>query len=151
VDVTANGDYTNATGIAWLDVWHDLELKEAIINFGGEQLVLPYNLELQSSWDKDFDETTYLNGHIVGDWNAAVKRSSSVDSVFLRNDPRIETVRDLAVWNGLCHVRTPDGSSYSANVDVSESSSYSTKMVSFSFNSTRVDPEGYEGIDDASL
>lgn len=151
VDVTANGDYTNATGIAWLDVWHDLELKEAIIDFNGEQLILPYNLELQSSWDKDFDETTYLNGHIVGDWNAAVSRSSSVDSVFLRNDPRIETIRDLAVWNGLCHVRTPDGSSYSANVNVSESSSYSTKMVSFSFNITRVDPEGYEGIDEASL
>ena len=151
VDITANGDYTNATGIAWLDVWHDLELKEAIIDFNGEQLILPYNLELQSSWDKDFDETTYLNGHIVGDWNAAVSRSSSVDSVFLRNDPRIETIRDLAAWNGICHVRTPDGSSYSANVNVSESSSYSTKMVSFSFNITRVDPEGYEGIDEASL
>lgn len=151
VDITANGDYTNTTGIAWLDVWHELELKEAIIDFGGEQLVLPYNLELSSSWDKDFDETTYLNGHIVGDWNAAVSRSSSVDSVFLRNDPRIETVRDLAAWNGICHVRTPDGSSYSANVNVSESSSYSTKMVSFSFNITRVDPEGYEGIDEASL
>lgn len=150
VDVTANGDYTNATGIAWLDVWHDLEFKEAIIDFGGEQLILPYNLELQSSWDKDFDETTYLNGHIVGDWNAAVSRSISIDSVFLRNDPRIETIRDLAVWNGLCHVRTPDGSSYSANVNVSESSSYSTKMVSFSFNITRVDPEGYEGIDEAN-
>lgn len=150
VDVTANGDYTTADGIAWVDKACALELNDVIIDFNGERLVLPYNIELSSSWDKDFEETQYLNGHVAGDWNAAVGRSVSIDAVLLRNDARIAIIRDLAVWSGICHVRTPDGSSYSANVAVSESSNYSTKIVSFSFDITRVDPEGYEGIDEAS-
>lgn len=151
VDVTADGDYTTATGLAWIDKTCSLVLNDAVIDFNGEQVSLPYNIELSSSWDKDFQETQYLNGHVVGDWNAAVGRSGSIDTVLLRNDARIATLRDLAVWNGICHVRTPDGSSYSANVDVSESSNYSTKTVSFSLNITRVDPEGYEGISEASI
>lgn len=151
VDVTADGDYTTATGLAWIDKTCSLVLNDAVIDFNGEQVSLPYNIELSSSWDKDFQETQYLNGHVVGDWNAAVGRSGSIDTVLLRNDARIAILRDLAVWNGICHVRTPDGSSYSANVDVSESSNYSTKTVSFSLNITRVDPEGYEGISEASI
>lgn len=146
VDMTANGDYTTADGIAWIDKTCSFTLDDAVIDFNGEQLVIPYNLELENSWDKDFEETKYLNGHIVGDWNAAVSRSGSINTVLLRNDARIKTIRDLAVWNGLCHVRTPDGSSYSANVSVSESANYSTKAVTYSFNITRVDPEGYDAI-----
>ena len=146
VDVTANGDYTSATGIAWIDKTCGLVLKEAIIDFNNERLVLPYNLELLNSWKKDFSETKYLNGHVVGDWNAAVTRSGSINTVLLPDDARIATIRDLAAWNGICHVRTPDGSSYSADVEVSETSSYSSKARNFTFNITRVDPEGYEGI-----
>ena len=150
VDVTADGDYTTATGIAWLDVAANLSLQEAIIDFNGERLVLPYNLDLSNTWEKDFNETQYLNGHIVGDWNAGVSRSGSIATVLLRNDARIAIIRDLAVWNGICHVRTPDGSSYSANVSVNESASYSTKAVTYNFNITRVDPEGYEGIEETT-
>ena len=146
VDVTSNGDYTTATGIAWIDKTCSLTLDEAIIDFNGERLALPYNLEFSNSWEKDFEETKYLNGHVVGDWNAAVSRSGSIDAVLERNDARIATIRDLAAWNGICHVRTPDGSSFSANIEVSESMSYSTKARNYSFNITRVDPEEYEGV-----
>ena len=148
VDITANGDYTNATGIAWLDVDSDLVLKEVIIDFDDEQLVLPYNLELSNTWEKDFEETKYLNGHVVGDWNAATSRSGSINTLLLKNDARIATIKDLAAWNGMCHVRTPDGSSYAANVQVSESASYSTSAVQYTFNFTRVDSEGYEGYEE---
>lgn len=146
VDITANGDYTNDTGIAWVDVDSSFELNEAVIDFNGDRLVIPYNLELQNDWDKEFEETKYLNGHVVGDWNASVSRTGSINTLFLRDDARIETMRELAAWNGICHVRTPDGSSYSANVQVSESASYDTKIVSYTLTITRVDPEGYEGI-----
>lgn len=151
VDITANGDYTSATGIAWIDVQHTLSLQEAVIDFNGERISLPYNLELSSTWDKDFQVTKYLNGHIVGDWNAAISRSGTIDTVLRRDDEQIEIMRDLAEWDGLCHVRTPDGSSYSANIDVTESSSYSSKSVIFSLNINKIDPEGYEGIDEASI
>lgn len=146
VDITANGDYANTTGIAWIDKTCSLVLKEAIIDFDGKQISLPYNLEYQNSWAKDFEETQYLNGHVVGDWNKAVSKTITIDTVLKRDDSQIPIIRDLAVWTGICHVRTPDGSSYSADVQVSESANYSTKAVSYSFEITRVDPEGYEGI-----
>lgn len=146
VDVTANGDYTSADGIAWVDKDLDFTLKEVIIDFNSERLVLPYNLEINSSWEKEFKETKYLNGHIVGDWNAGVSRTGSISTMLLQDDDRIATIRDLAAWSGICHVRTPDGSSYSANIQVSESGSYSSMAKNFTFNITRVDPEGYEGI-----
>lgn len=148
VDITANGDYANATGIAWIDKTCSLVLEEAIIDFNGERLTLPYNLDLQSTWDKDFEETAYLNGHIVGDWNEAVSKTISLNAVLERGNAQNAIVRDLAVWTGLCHVRTPDGSSYSADIQVSESANFSTKAVSYVFNITRVDPEGYEGVDE---
>ena len=151
VDITANGDYTNDTGIAWIDVASGFDLDEAIIDFNDERLVLPYNLEFSTSWDKDFEETKYLNGHVVGDWNMATSRTGSINTVLLRDDERIPIIKDLATWAGICHVRTPDGSSYSANVQVSESASYSSKIVDYTFTITRVDPEGYEGIDEASI
>lgn len=148
VDITLNGDYTNATGIAWVDVDSDFVLKDVVIDFNGERLSLPYNLELSNSWEKDFEETKYLNGHVVGDWNMASSKTGSINTLLLKDDARIAIIKDLAAWNGVCHVRTPDGSSYAANVQVTESASYSTKAVSYTFNITRVDPEGYEGYEE---
>ena len=146
VDITANGDYTNEDGIAWIDKDCEFILNEAVIDFNGESLTVPYNLELESTWDKDFRETNYLNGHVVGDWNTSLSRSGTINTLFLRDDARIATIRELAAWNGICHVRTPDGSSYSANVQVSESASYDTKIINYTFSINRVDPEGNEGI-----
>lgn len=150
VDVTANGDYTTTDGIAWINKDCSLTLDEAVIDFNGQQLTVPYNLELSNVWMKDFEETKYLNGHIVGDWTAAASRNGYINASFLRSDARIAIIKELAAWNGICHVRTPDGSSYSANVQVSESLSYSTKAVNYAFDITRVDPAGYEGVDEDS-
>ena len=145
VDVTANGDYTTATGIAWIDVSHSLELKEVIIDFDNERLELPYNLELNHSWQKDFKETKYLNGHVAGDWNAAVSRTGTISTMLLESDERRDIIRDLAAWSGICHVRTPEGSCFAANVQVSESDSYSTRATRYTFNLTRVDADALEG------
>lgn len=150
VDVTANGDYTTADGIAWIDVAHELTLKEVIVDFDRDRLALPYNLDINHSWSKDFKETKYLNGHVVGDWNAAVSRTGSISTLLLKDDERIATIRKLAAWNNVCHVRTPDGSSFSANIQVNESASYTSKAINFTFNITRVDPEGYEGAEETT-
>ena len=148
VDITGNGDYTNDVGIAWVDVDCDIILHDVIIDFNDNRLTLPYNLELQNSWEKDFTETKYLNGHCVGDWNAAVSKKSSVNTDLPRDDERILMLHELAVWNNIAHIRTPDGSSYAANVQVTEKAAYDTNIKAFSLSITRVDPEGFEGIDE---
>ena len=75
-----------------------------------------------------------------------MSRTGSVGGVIVTDDPEtISALRRLADYPGICHVRTVDGSSYPADVQVSEDRGNS-KIVSFRLSVTRVDSEGYEGM-----
>ena len=157
VTVTANGDFIandEETDMAWVDLDADdgdiFRHDFSIINSGEGRFEILYNADLSTNWQKDFKETKYLGGHIQGDWNAGIHRDSTINSVVLRNDD-IETetaFRRLAEYPGICHVRTLDGSNYYADVQVNESIPYDdTPTTSYSFKITRVDSEGYDGIE----
>lgn len=151
---TFNDDYTTKDReIAWLDLVAEediLDVWGVVIDFGGDRVQLPYNIDLSNSWSKDFTETKYLGGSVQGDWNAAVSRTASVDTVtWLEEDAEtIEAMRRLAVYPGVCKVRTPDGSCFSANVNVSESreSQWVNRLANFSLDITRVDSVGFDGV-----
>lgn len=121
-----------------------------IISFGDDSVTLPYDVKLSNSWTKDFIETKYLGGSIQGDWNPAVSRSTSVSttSVVFQDPETIELMRRLAVYPGICHVRTPDGSSFSANVSVSEDRDERkiNKIANFSLSITKIDSQKLDGI-----
>jgi hypothetical protein len=55
-------------------------------------------------------------------------------------------MRELAVNPQICHVRTPDGSSYDADLQVSESAEYGSQLVSFDIKAQRVDPQEFEAM-----
>lgn len=149
---TANGDYiTPANQIAWLDLTEEkLEIDNTIIDYEGGRVSLYYNVDVSSSWNKDFTETKYLGGSVQGDWNPAVSRTSTISAVTLTiiDDNQIEAIRRLAVSPSICHVRTKDGSSYAADVQVSENHSHDKKgkVVSYTFSITRVDTEELDGM-----
>ena len=152
VTVTANGDYASASGLAWYDTDSDdgdlLEEQQMIIDVDGEQIELPYNLELSNKWNKDFKRTSYLGGSVQGDWNPAVTRDLSADTVLVRNldlDRQL-AMRDLAGYAGVAHVRTPDGSSLTCDIQISESQSYDTKKVTYSMTIQAVDPQEPSGL-----
>lgn len=152
---TANGDYiTEDNDIAWLDTGVEdgdiLESDRTIIDFDGNQLLLYYNVDVGHQWDKDFQQTKYLGGSIQGDWNAGVSRSGSISAtmITLTDAEQIRMMRELAVYTGICHVRTTDGSSYTADVQVSEDRDHDDygKLASFSLTITRVDAETLDGL-----
>lgn len=152
---TANGDYkTTAGGFAWLDLneedWDILDVDYTIIDFDGYSIRLRYNMDVESSWSKDFTETKYLGGSVQGDWNPAVSRTGSVTStmVTLTDTEDISAMRRLAAYPGICHIRTVEGSSYACNIDVTEKTpgGYDGKRVDYTLKITRVDPEGYDGM-----
>ncbi len=148
---TANGDYITADNtMAWLDLADEFDSECSIIDFAGEQLMLHYNLSFSNKWEKEFTETKYLGGAIQGDWAPAVSRNLSLSGVLITadDDEEIAALRRLAVYPGVCHVRTQDGSSFCANVQVSESRSHKSagRKVDFSMDITRVDPEGLDGL-----
>lgn len=152
---SVNGDYITADNeFAWYDTGGNeddyLESDYNVIDFGTGRVMLQYNIDLSNSWTKDFKETQYLGGSIQGDWNPAVSRSSSVNAVTVTatDSETIEAMRRLATWPGICHVRTKDGSSYAADVQVSEDYKVSQghKLASFQLKITRVDQEEYDGM-----
>lgn len=154
VNKTANGDYiTSDNEFAWTDTDKDVgdyvDNKEIVVDFNGQRVNLPYGISLSNSWTKDFTRTTYLGGSVAGDWNPAVTRDLSASTTVLAViDPdTIKAMRALASYAGICHVRTPEGSSFACDIQVSESREGSTqKVVSFSLTIKQVDTEGFDGM-----
>lgn len=155
---TANGDYiTSDNMLAWVDLDEEtgdvIENKSIVIDFGGDSIELPYDISLSNSWTKDFQSTKYLGGSIVGDWNRAVERSLSASSNALSfevdedNKALIQSMRALASYAGACHIRTPEGSSFACDVQVSEDQSAdSGHVIAYDLTITRVDSEGFDGM-----
>lgn len=151
---TATGDYisdnTPDGNFAWTDILEQLQTRFNIIDFGTGRAFLEYDFNTSSSWSKDFQETKYLGGSIQGDWNKPVSRTGSISfkAVADKDIELIETMRRLAAFPGICHVRTKDGSSYPANVEVSETynSASGVKTYDYSLSITRVDQEDLDGM-----
>ena len=152
---TASGSYiTSSREFAWTDYDEEqndiLDVFATIIDYGEDQVVLPYDLSLSSKWSKDFTMTKYLGGSVAGDWNTAVERTGTIKTrVAVQYDPELlSSMRRLANYSGICHVRTPDGSSYAANVNVSEDREEKkiNMISSFSLDITRIDSEGFDGV-----
>lgn len=156
---TRYGDYIDAENVpAWTDYDADdpehpeymLNLFGIVIDFDGDQLILPYDVSVDNSWNKDFIETKYLGGTVRGDWNPGVSKSASLSTniAVQYNPENIESVRRLAVYPGACHVRTPDGSSYTANVDVKENREERkiNMLAKISLDITKVSSEGEDGM-----
>lgn len=142
---TINGDYITADRhMAITDVETLVDTLYNVIDFGQDRAELIWNVDLSSTWKKDFKETQYLGGSVQGDWNPAVERTGSVNGVVIKAEDQntIEAMRRLAEHTGHCHVRTQDGSSYTADVQVSENRGHepSDLTVDFSLSITRIDP-----------
>ena len=59
----------------------------------------------------------------------------------------IEQMRRLATYPGICHVRTPDGSSFSCDIQVSEKKDHDNKMrTDFSLTIKKVDSEELDAV-----
>ena len=147
---TYNGDYITAGNQpAWTDVYTVLDEYSIIIDFDGYQLILPYDITLSNKWNKDFKVTNYLGGSQQGDWNPAVTRTATYNFILMADEDAeiIDGMRALADYSGICHVRTPEGSSYAADVQVNESKEYRlSDKASYTLTVTRVDPEKLDGV-----
>ena len=156
VTVTEYGDYiTEDDEIADYDTTDDddttyaqLDPGTLVIDFNGKRVELPYNITLSNSWAKDFQRTAYLGGHVTGDHNRAVTRDLTSGTVIVKNGDAetMALVRSLARYAGLCHVRTPEGSSFTADVQVSEAQGFGSGTVDYSLTIQKVDTVGFDGM-----
>lgn len=155
VYTTIYGDYITGTEpngerIAYLDVEDPLYIDAVLFDFEGDRVQLNYGVSVNHSWSKDFTETKYLGGAVQGDWNLAVGRTAQITASLIHDTEAdtIESIRRLATYAGVCHVRTPDGSCFSADVQVAENnpSNKYGEIVQYTFTITRVDAEELDGM-----
>ena len=148
---TPNGDYINGSDQpAWVDVVNNfINNANGIITFGGESVEARFNVKLSTSWKKDFKETKYLGGTVRGDWNPAISRTTTVTvSIPTSDTESIQKMRRLSEYNGICHVRTQDGASYTADVQVTNGTGYDSagKNAEYTLQITRIEPEALDGV-----
>lgn len=145
---TQFGDYiAEGAKPTWIDLNNeDFNMPDVwgvIIDFEGRQVVLKYDISLSNDWSKAFSTQKYLGGSILGDWNYGVEKTSSVSTVSIVEEDLevIRNMRRLAEYAGVCHVRTPDGSSFFADIQVSENRDERqiNKLASFDLSITRID------------
>lgn len=154
---TKNGDYITAENqIAMIDSpelgVNPIENEDLlnIIDFEGRQIRFYWETDYSNTWAKDFQETAYLGGSIEGDWNPSVSRSGTLSSkaITVLDQEMLKDVRRLADYPGICHVRTADGSSYAADVQVSEDYTDDEKgmVTNYSLSITKVGSQGFDGM-----
>lgn len=122
-----------------------------VIDFGGDRVELPYNITLDNTWAKDFERTVYMNGSVIGDHNAGVTRDLSAGTVIARNvdEETAIKMRELANFAGTVHVRTPEGSSFEADVEVQGGRSHDSGLISYSLSIAKVDTTGFDAMTQA--
>ena len=161
VYITKYGDYRLDTGeSSWADYGPTEEEVEyqtdyfdkfaITIDFDDQSIDLPYDVSLSNTWSKDFTTTKYLGGSQEGDWTPGVNRTGSyrVRIPVEQDRDLVYRSRLLADYAGVCHVRTPDGSNFYANVDVQEEreAKWVNRISSLTFNISKVDSIGEDGM-----
>lgn len=113
---TADGD------VEWTDYPYELACNVLRIDFNSQYIELPWNLTVGDAYTKDFEARAHLGSDTPqGYWNENITRQASFSTDVLRIQERsqIDTLHALARYAGSAFVRTPNGSAYQANIDVS--------------------------------
>lgn len=115
---TTDGD------IAFADIEYQADGNSLRFDWAGGTLELPYNIAIADGYTKDVDIREHMDGTNDAYWNRNVGRNASFSSDLIRLDQQedVATARELARYAGPVFVRTPDGSAYEADVQVTDMS-----------------------------
>lgn len=115
---TADGDE------AWADFGYDLGGRALRIDWEGGSVELPYDIGIGDSYAKDVEVRTHMDGGTDAYWGAGTARTAKLSTSVMRLEDQqtAALVRQLAHFAGPAFVRTPDGSAYEADVQVSDMS-----------------------------
>ena len=155
--VTANGDYIcggadedNYPSWVGAEFEGSLDTYVTIIDFGDDEVVLEGNLQVSNSFEKSFERVKYLGGTSRGYWLSGAQRSGSGSTalVTLTDMDTIKAMRRLAQYTGMCHIRTPEGSNFHADIQVEDDISYQVagKIMDCSLKITGIDPVNTDGV-----
>lgn len=101
----------------------------------------PYNLSIGDSYKKDVEFRSHLDGGIDGYWNQNIERQAklSTDLIWIEQQDVIDKTRELARYAGPVYVRTPEGTAYEADVQVTDMSGTNNIIMAVAIDATEVD------------
>lgn len=148
---TVYGDsITEDNRLAWTYLDAPFDSKKDLIDFNGERIELFYNVDKSHSWNKDSRVTKYLGGTVVVDYKKGVMRTGAVSAVAITviDNDMIMAMRRMLNYQGPVHIRTRDGSSFTADIQGSQDYTHDTagNVTSFSCNVTACKSVGLEGM-----
>ena len=112
---TVDGDIEAAT--------YAYELPVNVLRFDWEStyVELPWNVEMDESFEKSFESREHVDGSVNGYFDKAVKATGSFRSAANRAGgyDQVNAVRQLAEYSGAVFCRTKQGTAFQCNVDVS--------------------------------
>ena len=113
---TADGD------VEWYDAPYEMGGSVLRFDWQGGTVELPYDLAISDGYGKDVDVHSYLDGSVDAFYNQGIQRTAKLATTVLRlDDPdTVAAVKELAHFVGPAFVRTPDGSAYEADVQVTD-------------------------------
>ena len=131
---TVDGD------VAFADIEYVLENGALRFDWAEGYIELPYNISIGDSYKKDFELRQHMDGSSDGYWNPNVERTGSLstDVIRLTQESEIEMARRLARYAGPVFVRTPVGSAYEADVQVTDMSADNSTVMAIAIDATEV-------------
>ena len=109
-------------------------------DWAGGYIEFPYDITIQDSYKKSVEYREHMDGSIDGYWKRNVSRTGklSTNVIALESQDDIERARALARHPGAVFVRTPNGSAYEADVQISDMSQEHSKIMAIAIDATEI-------------
>ena len=126
--------------VNYSDIDYDADGDYLKFNWGGLSVDLPYSVSISDSYEKSVELRQHMDGSVDGYWNNNIMRrgSLSTDAIKIIQQNDINLVRQLARYAGAVFVRTPEGSAYEANVQVTDLSNKNRAVLSVAIDATEI-------------
>ena len=126
--------------VAYSDFEYNADGGYLRFDWDGNILELPYDITITDGYKKSVDIRQHMDGSSDGYWNKNIERTGSLstDVIRLEQAAEIDLAKQLARYPGVVFVRTPDGSAYEADVQVSDMSVQSRNITSIAIDATEV-------------
>lgn len=112
---------------------------------GAKHLELPWNVDVSSTYSKDFENRVHMDGTVTGYWNSGSTLTGSLNTEICEIDCsdeegsyKLDLCRQLATYAGPVFVRTPYGDAFCADVTVDISQNHNSPIATISLSYTAI-------------
>lgn len=131
--------------IQWDEDWSDYNIdnynESSDSAWSGSMLILPYNIAVSNTYDKDVSLVNYIgHKHPVSYHGTHLGEKANWSTDIPKDDEvTLNMLRRLAIYTGNVYVREPSGSGYWASTKVSFDQSYDKLTIPVKIDITRVE------------